>query len=73
MQYLDYLVTQGLNTTFNESCSQRTFKNRVKLFPFGDKKNKLRKESQPIEKGRGRKLSNNPYSLQKRKLSTLSK
>jgi hypothetical protein len=75
MHYLDYLVNQGLNTTFNESCSQRTFKNRVKLFPMTDKKDKQRKESQPIEnfKNRSRKFSNNPYSVQKRKLSSLSK
>lgn len=38
MHYLDTLFNQQesfnqLNTTYNESESQRTFKNRVKLFP----------------------------------------
>ena len=67
-------MNQTLNTTISESCSQRTFKNRVKLFP--DKTDKQRRDSQPTGffKPKDRKLSNNPnQSSQYRKLSSLSK
>ena len=71
MHYLDTLISQALNTTVNESFSQRTFKNRVKLFP-----GKQRRDSQPtgilVEKDR--KFSNIPQKQdQKRKLSSLSR
>ncbi len=74
MQHLDCLINQRLNNSFNESISQRTFKNRVKLFPLA-KNERVRKDSQPALNitPKNRKLSNNPTSLQKRKLSTLSK
>ena len=64
-------MNQKLNTTLNENASQRTFKNRVKLFP-----EKQRKDSQPngMFRSRDRKFSNNPNQhLQNRKLSSLSR
>jgi len=77
MHYLDNLVhqeniQQALNTTINESSSQRTFKNRVKLFP--NKNDKQRRDSQPIGffPPKDRKFSNVP-KLQERKLSSLSR
>jgi hypothetical protein len=74
MLYLDTLVTQCLNSTINENCSQRTFKNRVKLFP--SKEEKARRDSQPsgMYQSYSRKFSNNPTKeSQIRKLSTLSR
>lgn len=71
MSYLDNLLNQTLNTTINENASQRTFKNRLKLFP-----EKQRKDSQPngIFRSRDRKFSNIPnQNLQNRKLSSLSR
>jgi len=74
MSYLDNLLNQTLNTTLNENSSQRTFKNRVKLFP-----EKIRKDSQPngMFLAKDRKFSNNPnqnlQNLQNRKLSSLSR
>jgi hypothetical protein len=57
MHYLDTLAQQGLNTTFNEISSQRTFKNRVKLFP--SQKDKHRRDSQPSGfQSKERKMSN---------------
>ena len=64
-------MNQTLNTTVNESCSQRTFKNRVKLFP-----DRLRKDSQPngVFRQKDRKFSNNPnQQFQSRKLSSLGR
>ena len=71
MSYLDNLLNQTLNTTLNENASQRTFKNRVKLFP-----EKIRKDSQPngMFLSKDRKFSNNPNRLlQNRRLSSLSR
>lgn len=78
MHYLDTLFSQyeasnQLNSTINESSSQRTFKNRVKLFP-SVKPDKQRRDSQPTGffLPKDRKLSNVPR-LQDRKLSSLSR
>jgi hypothetical protein len=76
MHYLDTLVTQALNSsTVNESSSQRTFKNRVKLYPSLHHKD--RKDSQPaggLHQASPRKLSGRPSKeSQFRKLSTLSR
>lgn len=74
MHYMDSLF-QGLNISINESFSQRTFKNRVKLF-----ESKQRRDSQPVgfpqQVTNFRKMSNNPsqkQQAQNRKLSSLSK
>lgn len=75
MHYLDTLVHQdynGLNHTFQENSSQRTFKNRVKLFP--GKGDKTRRDSQPTAffLPKDRKFSN-VQKFQDRKLSSLSR
>lgn len=73
MLYLDTLVSQCSKSTINENCSQRTFKNRVKLFPAAHKD---RRDSQPsgMYEMNNRKFSNNPSKeSQIRKLSTLSR
>ena len=77
MHYLDNLVHQdqnGLNNTFQESSSQRTFKNRVKLFPNNGKGDKIRRDSQPTAffLPKDRKFSN-VQKFQDRKLSSLSR
>lgn len=74
MHYLDTLQSnQTLNSTINDSESQRTFKNRVKLF---GNEHKTRRDSQPNNffQQNWRKLSNNPQKInQNRKLSSLSR
>ena len=78
MHYLDTLfnqenINQTLNSTINDNSSQRTFKNRVKLFP-NNKPDKFRRDSQPngFFMSRDRKFSN-IGGIQDRKLSTLSR
>ena len=73
MHYLDTLVNQTLNNTINEKSSQRTFKNRVKLFP--SKGHKERRDSQPAGLYESNKNYSNSRSkeAQIRKLSTLSR
>ena len=71
MHHLDTLANQCLNSTINESCSQRTFKNRVKLFPG---RSKDRRDSQLTALQAPRKFSNVPSKdSQIRKLSSLSR
>lgn len=71
MHHLDALANQCLNSTINESCSQRTFKNRVKLFPG---KSKDRRDSQLTALQAPRKFSNvQTKDSQIRKLSSLSR
>jgi hypothetical protein len=73
MHHLDTLVTHALNSsTLHESSSQRTFKNRAKLYPPLPRD---RKDSQPTAHHHSpRKLSSRPSKeSQFRKLSTLSR
>lgn len=70
MNFVDSLLAQTVNESINESVSQRTFKNRAKLFPNKDKsKNNVINNTL-----KDRKLSAYPYSnLKDRKQSTLSR
>lgn len=74
MHYLDTLAGLTLNSTIHESSSQRTFRNRPKLF---QKQEKARRDSQPtaaLPLPHERRMSSKPDPRhQIRKLSSLSR
>lgn len=70
MLYLDSLANQAHNSTINDSCSQRTFKNRTKLNTGKERRDSQETGGKPAN---ARKFSNMPIKEQMRKLSSLSR